>query len=447
MIYETVSRIFLNVSPETEENNTFGQYQLLEKIAQGGMAEIFRGKALDFQGLERQVVIKRILPHIAASQEFVQMLIDEAKIAVMLNHGNIAQVYDLGKVGDDYFIVMEFVEGKTISQIMKRLKIVGQPMPIAFAMAICAEIANGLDYMHRKTDDEGHPLHIVHRDISPQNVILSVYGTVKIIDFGIAKAKNKVTVTDSGVLKGKFAYMSPEHAEGLKLDHRNDIFSLGVILYELLTSERLFKGKNNQETVKRVKKARVPLPSERRPEIPKALDDIVLKALSRDRNQRYQSAGDFSRDLHRLLIQIATDYSPQQLVEFLYDLFPENAPETYKEQLSHEKTPSSPLIISQTRNRDSEMLEETIAADTSILKQKMKETAVYGDDLEKTEQEELTSALETTNHQFSDSALTKLETSQNSNDEEHTSQIMRRSFMGQILQKARDVKSHWFKKI
>ncbi len=440
MIYGIDSRIFLNVTQEIDENNTFGQYQLLEKIAQGGMAEIFRGKALDFQGLERQVVIKRILPHIAASQEFVQMLIDEAKIAVMLNHGNIAQVYDLGKVGDDYFIVMEYVEGKSISQVMKRLKTVGQPMPIAFAVAICAEIANGLDYMHRKTDDEGHPLHIVHRDISPQNVILSVYGTVKIIDFGIAKAKNKVTVTDSGVLKGKFAYMSPEHAEGMKLDHRNDIFSLGVILHELLTGERLFKGKNNQETVKRVKKARVSIPSERRPEIPETLDEIVLKALAKDRNQRYQSAGDFSRDLHRLLIQIAPDYTPQQLVEFLYDLFPENAPETYKDQLSHEPTPSSPLIVGQGR-KNSELLEETLVADTSILRQKMKETEVYGDgpdDLEVTEADELTRALEPTDH-ASDSDLTKI-------DEEHTSQIMRRSLLGQLLQKARDMKSHLFKK-
>ena len=419
----------------TAVDSTFGQYQLLEKIAQGGMAEIFKGKALDSQGLERPVVIKRILPHIAASQEFVQMLIDEAKIAVMLNHGNIAQVYDLGKVGDDYFIVMEYVEGKSISQIMKRLKLIGQLIPIPFAMALCSEIANGLDYMHRKTDDEGHPLHIVHRDISPQNVILSVYGTVKIIDFGIAKAKNKVSITDSGVLKGKFAYMSPEHAEGMKLDNRNDIFSLGVILYELLTGERLFKGKTNPETVKRVKKARVPTPSGKRDEIPKALDAIVFKALARDRNQRYTSAGELSQDLHRLQIQIAPEFTPQQLVTFLHDLFPENAPEIYRQQISQEPTPSRPLIISQTQNKDSEILEETIAADTSILRQKLKDTEVYGD-LEKTEQDEVTRVLEP---ESDASALTKL-------DEEHTSQIIRRSLVAQILQKARAMGSHLFKK-
>src|SRR5262249_34240355 len=153
-------------------------------------------------------------------------------------------------VADDYFIVMEYVEGKTVSQIMKRLKVQGKLMPIAYAAYIVREIAAALDYMHRKTDDDGHPLHIVHRDISPQNAIVSVAGTIKIIDFGIAKAKTKVSTTDSGVLKGKFAYMSPEHAEGLKLDHRTDLFSLGVILFELLIGQRLFKGKNNMETVK-----------------------------------------------------------------------------------------------------------------------------------------------------------------------------------------------------
>ena len=427
----------------SEETNTFGQYQLIEKIAQGGMAEIFKGKALDSQGLERPVVIKRILPHIAASQEFVQMLIDEAKIAVMLNHGNIAQVYDLGKVGDDYFIVMEYVEGKSVSQIMKRLKLSGFLIPVPFAMAICSEIANGLDYMHRKTDDEGHPLHIVHRDISPQNVILSVYGTVKIIDFGIAKAKNKVTVTDSGVLKGKFAYMSPEHAEGLKLDNRNDIFSLGVILYELLTGERLFKGKTNQETIKRVKKARVPSPSEKRPEIPKALDEIVFKALARDRNQRYQSAGELAQDLHKLQIQIAPDFTPQNLVEFLHDLFPENAPEVFKESIANEPTPSKPLIIQQNQNRPSEVLEETIAADTSILKQKFKDTEVYGNDEDGASNEDATRVLQEEPTEMtaypSGTALTQIE-------EENTSQIMRRSFLGRILEKARDATSHWFKK-
>lgn len=361
--------------PEIEQT-PFGQYQLIEKIAQGGMAEIFRGKALDAQGIERPVVIKRILPHIAASPEFVEMLIDEAKIAVQLSHGNIAQIFDLGKVADDYFIVMEYVEGKTLSQIMKRLRNQGKMMPIAFAAYLCAEVANGLDYMHRKTDERGTPLHIIHRDISPQNIILSTAGTVKIIDFGIAKAKTKVSTTDSGVLKGKFAYMSPEHAEGEKLDHRSDIFSLGVILYELLTNERLLKGKNNAETIRKVKKAKIPVPSKIRSTIPRILDQIVLKSLQKDRDRRYQSAHDLTQDLTRFWVSHQTAFSPRDLIGYLHELFPELIPQ---ERISEEEaTPLKPLEI---RRDDSRALmethEDTVAADSEVIRTKLKETEVF----------------------------------------------------------------------
>src|SRR3989338_4105095 len=305
------------------ETQEFGQYQLIEKIAQGGMAEIFLGKARDPHGIEKPVVIKRILPQIAASPEFVEMLIDEAKIAVMLSHGNIAQIYDLGKVADDYFIVMEYVEGRTLSQINKRLRQQNKRMPVPFAVWIASEIASGLDYMHRKTDEEGIPLQIIHRDISPQNIILSTAGTLKIIDFGIAKAKTKVSTTDSGILKGKFAYMSPEHAEGEKLDHRTDIFSLGVVLYELLTGQRLFKGKNNQETLKKVRRAKVPPPSAFREHLPPELDEITLKALQKERTKRYPEAGELQRNLTKALIKHYPDFTPRKLALYLGELFPE----------------------------------------------------------------------------------------------------------------------------
>ncbi len=358
--------------PETA-SSSFGQYQLVEKIAQGGMAEIFQGKALDTEGIERAVVIKRILPHIAANPEFVDMLVDEAKIAVMLSHGNIAQIYDLGKVADDYFIVMEYVEGKTLSQIMKRLRSQGKFFPIPYAAYIAAEIANGLDYMHRKTDERGNPLHIIHRDISPQNIILSTGGTVKIIDFGIAKAKTKISTTDSGILKGKFAYMSPEHAEGMKLDSRTDIFSLGIILFEMLTGTRLFKGKNNIETVKKVKKGKVLSPSDLRSPIPKVLDAIVLKALEKDREKRYQSAHDLSQELTRFWLANYSEFTPRELVPFLHDLFPEMAPtEKGPEKIPHEKTPE----------------EETHAADSEVLRKKFRETEVFDEPLPVTEIEE-----------------------------------------------------------
>jgi serine/threonine protein kinase len=362
---------------DSHEPTPFGQYQLIEKIAQGGMAEIFKGRALDAAGLERAIVIKRILPHIAASPEFVEMLIDEAKIAVMLSHGNIAQIYDLGKVADDYFIVMEYVEGKTVSQIMKRLKTQGKLMPIAYACYIVREIAAALDYMHRKTDDGGNPLHIVHRDISPQNAILSTAGTVKIIDFGIAKAKTKVSTTDSGVLKGKFAYMSPEHAEGMKLDHRTDIFSLGVILFELLTGQRLFKGKNNMETVKRVKKAKVPTPSSLRPAVPKVLDQIVFKSLQKDREKRYQSALDMVQDLTKFLVNHYPEFSPREMASYLRDVFPEIVPPDRNPQ---EETPVVPHEVPKALKPPGgewSSKEDTVGADSEVIRMKHREAEVF----------------------------------------------------------------------
>ncbi|MBI2068299.1 MAG: serine/threonine protein kinase [Deltaproteobacteria bacterium] len=353
--------------------NEFGQYQLLEKIAQGGMAEIFRGRALDSQGIEKPVVIKRILPQIAASPEFVEMLVDEAKIAVMLSHGNIAQVYDLGKVADDYFIVMEYVPGKTLSQIMKRLKTLNKKIPVSHAVWLCSEVANGLDYMHRKTDLEGNPLHIVHRDISPQNIILSTSGTVKIIDFGIAKAKTKVSTTDSGILKGKFAYMSPEHAEGERLDYRADIFSLGIILFELLTGERLFKGKNNKETIHNVKKGHVPLPSSRRKKISRSLDQIVLRALAKDRTKRFQTAEEFQRELTKYLVTQHPDFSPRELVSYLGELFPDVTP-LIKEKLQQSTTETQKDLPSVEK---SDTHEETAHASPDLIEQRLIDQEVY----------------------------------------------------------------------
>jgi serine/threonine protein kinase len=309
-----------------DQTHAFGQYHLTEKIAQGGMAEIFKGKATDAEGLEKTVVIKRILPHIAANPEFVGMLIDEAKIAVQLSHGNVAQIYDLGKVGEDYFIVMEYVDGKSVSQLARKLRSLRRHCPIPIACYIASEIASGLNYVHSKTDEKGASLGIIHRDISPQNIIVSEAGTIKIIDFGIAKAKTKIVTTDSGIVKGKFAYMSPEHAEGDTLDYRTDIFSLGIILYELLTGKRLFKGKNNAETVRRVKRARVSKPSSLRKDIPAELDRIVLKALVKNRNKRYQQSYEMKDDLTKLLVTQYPEFKPDEITELASRIFAEEIP-------------------------------------------------------------------------------------------------------------------------
>ena len=298
-----------------------GQYYLLEKIAQGGMAEIYKGLAYDLAGIKKIVCIKKILPHISASQEFIDMLIDEAKIAVQLNHGSIAQIHDLGKVNEDYFIVMDFVEGQNLSRLNKRVLRQNEKIPIPLACYIVAEVASGLNYMHRKTDEFGNSLNIIHRDISPQNIMVSYSGTVKIIDFGIAKAASKIGHTELGILKGKFAYMSPEQARGDVLDPRSDIFSLGVILHELLTGKRLFKASENKETLRNVRRASVSPPSSLNPDIPEELDAIVLKALSRNPKKRYAYASEFHEALMRFVFSHYTNFRPAQLSEFVQKQF------------------------------------------------------------------------------------------------------------------------------
>ena len=309
------------MSPDEKPKANVGQYYLMEKIAQGGMAEIYKGLSYDLHGLKKTVVIKKILPHIAASKEFIDSLIDEAKIAVSLSHGNIAQTYDLGKVGDDYFMVMEYVEGKSLSLIHKRCLASGKLIPIQYLCHFICEVLSGLDYMHRRTDDNGRPLHIIHRDISPQNVIVTYSGTLKIIDFGIAKAAIKIGTTDSGILKGKFSYMSPEQARGDQIDHRSDIFSLGIIFHEMLTGKRLFKTDDARETLRNVRRAKVEPPSAFRGDLPDELDRIIMKALSKDRRHRYAFASDMRDDLLKFLSTAYPDFKPSDSGDFVRELF------------------------------------------------------------------------------------------------------------------------------
>lgn len=335
-----------------------GQYYLLDKIAQGGMAEIYKGLAYDLHGIKKTVVIKKILPNIAADKEYINMLIGEAKTAVMLNHGNIAQVYDLGKVGDDYFMVMEFVDGKSLSQIHKKCVKGGDLIPVPYVCYFISEVANGLNYMHRKTDDQGRLLNIIHRDISPQNIIISYSGTVKIVDFGIAKAAIKIDITESGVLKGKFAYMSPEQARGDSIDHRSDIFSLGVILHEILTGRRLFKSENARETLKKVRQCQVPPPSSLRAGLPEEIDRIALKALAADRDKRYFFASEMQNDLVKFIYRNFPDFSPAKVGEFIKDIFVNEILDA-KELEEEAKTPF--LIIDRTQSAiaDASKMENT----------------------------------------------------------------------------------------
>lgn len=337
----------MNSKRDKNKPKTVGQYYLMEKIAQGGMAEIFKGLSYDVHGIKKTVCIKKILAHIAASEEFIDSLIDEAKIAVKLVHGNIAQTYDLGKVGEDYFMVMEFVDGKSLSQINKRCLAKGDMIPIEHLVHFIAEVLNGLDYIHRRTDEKGIPLHIVHRDMSPQNIMVSYSGTVKIIDFGIAKSGFKVGATDAGILKGKFAYMSPEQAYGDTIDHRSDIFSAGIMLHEMLVGKRLFKASDSRETIRNVRKAKISPPSSLRPEIPDELDRIVMKSLAKDRRYRYAQASEMRDDLIKFLHANYPEFRVSDMEEFVQGLFKDDL-ESSKRQDDDAKTPY--LIIDGTNS-------------------------------------------------------------------------------------------------
>lgn len=349
----------------------FGQYFLLEKIAQGGMAEIFKGLTYDFSGLKKFIVIKRILPHIAAHEDFIRMLVDEAKIAVRMSHGNIAQTFDLGKVANDYFIVMEYVEGRTLSQLYKKSTIDHRPIPVPMSVYLVREICNGLDYIHRRSDETGLHLGVVHCDISPQNAIVSEAGVVKIVDFGVAKAAFQLSERERGVLKGKFAYMSPEQTEGRTVDARSDIFSTGVVLWEMLTGRRLFKKKSNRETIEAVHKMTVYPPSAYRNEIPSELDAIVMQALERDPEKRFASAADFALALTKFNLKHFPEFRSIHLGQYLQETFQSEATEVdpSQEKTHHEEITLLESVSGESLNdsQTESQAEETLIVDPQEL--------------------------------------------------------------------------------
>lgn len=279
----------------------FGKYQLLEKIATGGMAEVYRARAFGMAGFEKILVIKRVLDHMAKDREFVEMFIDEARIAVQLQHVNIVQVFDLGKEGTQYYMAMEYVHGIDLSRLLSRARNLGS-FPIPLALFIAAEMLKALQFAHHQVDAEGRPMQIVHCDVSPQNVLISYAGEVKILDFGIARAAFQAD-TQHRIVRGKYAYMSPEQVSGKTLDGRSDLFSLGIVLYEMLTGRRLFKMKSRDETLARVRRAEVPSPRGYRPEISEDLEAFLLKVLSRNRDDRFEDGQQMYAALTRLMVR------------------------------------------------------------------------------------------------------------------------------------------------
>ena len=291
----------------------FGRYELLERISVGGMAEVFKGRVSGAAGFEKIVAIKRILPHLSDDQEFIGMFVDEAKLSANLNHSNIGQVFEFGKIESRYFIAMEYIHGKDCRRIQDYFRSFSKSMPVPMAIRIMLEVCSALEYAHSKRDDAGRPLGIVHRDVSPQNVLISYEGAVKLIDFGIAKALSRSSKTSTGNLKGKYGYMSPEQVEGEELDGRSDIFAAGTVLYELVSGQRLFSSDSELGTLELVRKADVPPPSRTNPAVPKGLDAIILKALARRTADRFQRAEEMHEALERFAQTARMIFSAKQL--------------------------------------------------------------------------------------------------------------------------------------
>ncbi|MEQ8275962.1 MAG: serine/threonine-protein kinase [Deltaproteobacteria bacterium] len=284
----------------------FGRYELIEKIATGGMAEIFLARHHALPDFDRLVVVKRLLPALARDATFVSMFLDEARTSAGLNHPNVVQIYDLGVMDDQYFIAMELIEGEDLVEITHRATELEQSIPVAIAARIVADTCKALHHAHEQTGYDGKPLNIVHRDVSPHNVLVTYAGDVKIVDFGIAKARTQTSKTGAGMLKGKYSYMSPEQCMGTSLDRRSDLFSLGVVLYELTTGRRLFHFERSHDILEAITEAPIPPPSQVVRGYPKALEAIVLRALERDPDRRYATALDLQRALEEFLRGSAT---------------------------------------------------------------------------------------------------------------------------------------------
>ena len=300
----------------------FGKYQLLDKIAVGGMAELFRAKLTGVQGFEKLIAIKKILSNLSEEENLVKSFIDEAKLAALLHHENIVQIYDFGSISGEYFIAMEYLFGKDLRTIIRTAKKRDLPMSMENILFVVSRICAGLDYSHNLKDLQGQPLNIIHRDINPQNILITYEGQVKIIDFGIAKAATHNTKTRENLIKGKLAYMSPEQANGQVVDHRSDIFSTGIILYELLAGRRMFEG-DTMHVLSLVREGQYDPPHEVIDHLSPKLDEILCRALAVDPQDRYQSGSEMLADLEEFAYDLSLRSNNRSFAGYMKKIFKE----------------------------------------------------------------------------------------------------------------------------
>ncbi len=293
------------------------RYRVIDRLASGGMAEVFVAESAGIEGFKKRVAIKRVLPHLSEKKRFISMFLDEARLSAHLSHSNCVQTFDIG-VGDNaYFIVMEFVDGADLKAVADYIRNSGKPFPVEIAVLIAVRICEGLTYAHELVGSDDQPLHIVHRDMSPPNILITKFGEVKIVDFGLAKASSQLEKSEPGIIKGKFSYLSPEAALGEEVDHRTDIFAVGIILWELLAGRRLFLGDTDFATVKQVQQANIPALAGTRKDVSDELDRIMRRALAKDINARYDSARDLGRDLTSFLYKYAKPVSSFDIAELV----------------------------------------------------------------------------------------------------------------------------------
>jgi serine/threonine protein kinase len=300
----------------------FGKYHLVERLGRGGMAEVWKARIQGPAGFSRTLVVKRILPHLVEDPHFVQMFVAEARLSARLNHGNIVQVFELGDVDGEYFLAMEYVRGRDLVNVVRAQLLRGLPPPGLGAFVV-REVCRALAYAHQLSDERGQPLRLIHRDVSPSNVMMGFDGAVKLLDFGIAKALSEAgeNKTVTGTLKGKFGYMSPEQVEGKEIDHRADLFAAGIVLHEVLTGKRLFKGQTDLATIAMVREAKVDPPSLLNPDVPQVLDDICLKALAREPDDRWRGCDEMAMALDDVAHDLK--WGPERLQSALRELFPD----------------------------------------------------------------------------------------------------------------------------
>lgn len=294
------------------------RYEIIDELASGGMATVYLARLGGLAGFQRLVAIKRLHPHLQHEHEFVQMFLDEARLAARIHHPNVVPILEVGASDAGYYLVMEYVEGDTLARLVARAMSVTLPaFPPAIAVRIMLDALEGLHAAHELTDEFGEPLHLVHRDVSPQNILVATGGQARITDFGVARALSRLSTTRAGQLKGKLAYMAPEHINGSEMDRRADVFSAGVVLWEALTMKRLFKGETDAETLSRALFRPIPTVRQVEPSVPAELDQVVMRALARDPAQRYASCLAFAEDLERAARQAGAVASVRDVASFV----------------------------------------------------------------------------------------------------------------------------------